>query len=103
MVQERRLQLQTLLESLLGSNHVYFQPPTNISMQYPCIVYKRDRARTQFADNKPYRYAKGYQIMVIDRDPDSDIPDRIASLPSCTFDRHYTADNLNHDVFNLFF
>jgi len=72
-------------------------------MVYPCIVYKRDFALTYFADDKPYQNRKRYQVIVIDRDPDSDIPDRIAALPLCTFDRFYTADNLNHDVFKLFF
>ena len=98
-----RLELQTLLESILGSSHVYFQPPTNVEMQYPCIVYERNQAETLFADNNPYRYVKGYQVTVIDRNPDSLIPDGIASLPLCVHERFYTADNLNHDVFNLFF
>jgi hypothetical protein len=37
-----RLQLQTLLETL--TEHVYFQPPENLKVQYPCIVYQRDFA-----------------------------------------------------------
>jgi hypothetical protein len=97
------VRLQSLLEELLGSTNVYFQPPPNLQMQYPCIVYKRDDARTTFADNAPYRYTKRYQVTVMDQDPDSPIPDKIAALPMCTFDRHFVADDLNHDVFNLFF
>lgn len=104
MAQEpRRYELQTLLEETLGSANVYFQPPANIHMEYPCIVYGRDRAETEFADNKPYSYQKGYQVTVIDRNPDSDIPDKVAKLPKCVFATHFTADNLNHDVFNMFF
>lgn len=98
-----RLQLQSLLEELLESPNVYFQPPTNVRMQYPCIVYERDKAATEFADNSPYRHTKRYQVTVIDPNPDSLIPDRIASLPMCLFERFYTVDNLNHDVYNLFF
>lgn len=98
-----RLLLQTLLEGLLESGNVYFQPPNNLQMQYPCIIYARDQATTTFADNDPYSYSKRYQVTVIDRDPDSAIPDRIASLPMCTHQRSFPADNLNHDVFNLFF
>jgi hypothetical protein len=96
-----RVQLQTLLESITPK--VYFQPKINLQLEYPCIIYKRDSAETEFADNRPYRRTKRYQIMVIDPDPDSVIPDKVADLPSCTFDRFYTADSLNHDVFNLFF
>lgn len=99
----KRLQLQELLESILGSRNVYFQPPPNVQMKYPCIVYNRATAETEFADNIPYRATKQYQLIVIDQDPDSDIPDKIALLPLCKHDRFYTANNLNHDVFNLFF
>lgn len=98
-----RVELQALLEEILGSDKVYFQPPTNITLVYPCIIYKRDTTVTRFADNAPYRNTKRYQVTVIDRDPDSDIPDKVAELPVCLFNRFYTADNLNHDVFNLFF
>jgi len=98
-----RLELQTLLEDILGTRNVYFQPPANVQMQYPCIVYKRDTARTMFAGNTPYRYTKRYQVIHISQDPDSVIPDQIAALPMCIFDRHYATNNLNHDVFSLFF
>lgn len=99
----QRLQLQSLLEDLLGGTNVYFQPPNNLQMQYPSIIYSRNYAYTEFADDNPYRYCKRYQVTVIDTDPDSGIPDKVAALPMCVFDRHYTADNLNHDVFNLYF
>lgn len=99
----RRLQLQSLLEDLLGSRNVYFQPPTNVQLQYPCIVYKRDTAQTLFADNDPYRYTKRYQLTVIDRDPDSDIPNRVSKLRMCRHQAFFTADNLNHDIFDLYF
>ena len=98
-----RLDLQTLLEQLLGSRNVYFQPPPSLQMEYPCIVYKRDDARTIFADNSPYKHERRYQVIVVDRNPDSNIPLKVAGLPKCTFNRFYTANNLNHDVFNLFF
>lgn len=51
----------------------------------------------------PYNYRVGYQVTVIDRNPDSLIPGKIASLPMCKFDRHYKAENLNHDVYNLYY
>lgn len=98
-----RLALQALLEAIVGTDNVYFQPPSNVQIKYPCIVYKRDTAETVFADNNPYRYTKRYQVTVIDRNPDSDIPDKVAALPMCTMARFYTADNLNHDVFTLYF
>ena len=99
----RWLQLQSLLEDLLGSDKVYFQPPANVSLVYPCIIYKRDSSQTEFADNSPYYRKIRYQVTVNDKNPDSELPNKVAALPLCLFDRFYTADNLNHDVFNLFF
>jgi hypothetical protein len=98
-----RLELQSLLEVALGSKEVYFQPPSTDKIKYPCIVYARNNAVTSFADNKPYLYDEQYTITVIDKDPDSLIPSRIWLLPKCVFNRHFTADNLNHDVFTMFF
>lgn len=99
----QRLELHELLKNILGSGNVYFQPPPSVAINYPCIIYKRDYLDTKFAGNKPYKQKKRYQITVIDRNPDSLIPDKIAALPMCVFDRHYPADNLNHDVYKLFF
>lgn len=98
-----RLELQTLLESVLGTGNVYFQPPETLKMQYPCIVYNRDYAVTNFADNKPYAHTKRYSVTVIDRNPDSLIPDKIAALPMCLFVRHMTVNHLNHDIYNIYF
>ena len=98
-----RTDLQVVLEQLLGSSNVYFQPPSNIQLIYPCIIYERSYWNTTFADNKPYSLNKRYSLTVIDRDPDSAIVDKVINLPMCSFDRHYVSDNLNHDVFNLYF
>ena len=97
----QRLQLHQLLETFVDK--VYFQPPSNITLEYPCIVYKRDYADTKFADDIPYRHTLRYQITVIDRDPDSAIPSKVAALPLSLFNRFYTADNLNHDVYIVYY
>lgn len=99
----KRLDLHELLESIPGVTKAYFQPPSNIKMVYPAIVYKLDRANTDFADNLPYRYKKRYMITVIDRDPETQIPHDVAKLPMCTLDRTYSADDLNHYVLSIFF
>jgi hypothetical protein len=96
-----RLQLHELLLSFV--DNVYFQPPENVMLEYPCIIYNRDMAENKFADNSPYDHVLRYMITVVDRDPDSDIPGRVAELPMSAFNRFYTADDLNHDVYNVFF
>lgn len=103
MANVRQQQLQALLRALLGTDEVYFQPPVNVQMTYPAIVYERDRTDTKFADNNPYVHKDGYTLTFISEDPDDAIRDKILALPLCSHQRFYTADNLNHDVFNLFF
>lgn len=72
-------------------------------MKYPCIVYQWDNAKTEYADNNPYSHAKRYQVTYISRDPDSPVPDDLAKLPLSNLNRIFTADNLHHYVFNLYF
>lgn len=98
---QSRLDLQELLLTFVPN--VYFQPPDNIQMTYPCIVYRRDNAHTNFADDKPYNVKRRYSVTVIDRDPDSDIIDKVEAMPLTIFNRFYVADGLNHDVYNVFF
>lgn len=98
-----RLELQAVLEKLLGSRNVYFQPPASVRMKYPAIVYSLDDIDNRAADNIPYLQYNHYQVTVIDRNPDSMHVKNVSKLPMCRFERHYTADNLNHDVFTLCF
>lgn len=98
-----RLELQTVLEKLLGSRNVYYQPPASVLMKYPAIVYSRDDIANTFADNRVYMQATVYMVTVIDKNPDSEIVTKVSQLPMCSFERHYVSDNLNHDVFTLFF
>lgn len=99
----QRQELQAILAAIPGVSKAYFQPPANIQMVYPCIVYSRDQALNSFADNRPYRHTKRYQVTVIDADPDSEIPDAVAQLPMSVFSRHFTSDNLHHDVYSVYF
>jgi len=103
MASKNREDLHDILVEILGSNAVYFQPPATIKMEYPCIVYSLVTEDSRFADNIPYYHKKRYKIMLIGRDPDTDIPDKIKMLQSCTRETRYVVDNLYHDVFYLYF
>lgn len=97
-----RLALHELLCEKLGSRNVYFQPPESVKMKYPAIRYSRNRIENTSADNIVYRQSVSYTITVIDKDPDSEIVERVSTIPHIMYDRSYIADNLNHDVFRLF-
>lgn len=98
-----RLELQTRLEAVLGTNKVYFQPPASLTLTYPCIVYKRSGIKSLFGDNIPYSLSNEYTLTVIYKDPDSDLVDKVAKLPKCKLDRTFTNDNLYHAVFTIHF
>lgn len=100
---ENRLELHELLCDILGSRNVYYQPPESIKMNYPAIVYSRNDISNKHGDDIPYMQSVSYQVTVIDKDPDSTIVTDIAKLPYCRFNRHFTSDNLNHDVFTLYY
>lgn len=98
-----RLDLQTRLESAIGSENVYFQAPQNIVMSYPCIVYQRSYSDTYYADNVKYCTKKRYSVTVIDRNPDSSIIDAVEDLPYTQMDRQFVVDGLYHTVFQTYF
>jgi hypothetical protein len=98
-----RLDLQSELEKILGSRNVYFQPPASVQMKYPAIVYSRKSIDVQHANDSAYLIHPGYEIILIDKNPDSVFIERILQFRYCSFDRHYEKDNLNHDVFTLYY
>ena len=97
-----RLELHEKLTNILGSKNVYFQPPASVLMKYDAIRYSLKQIENVHANNVVYNQYDCYEIIVIYKDPDSDLPRKISQLPKCRFDRHYTTDNLNHDVFTLY-
>ena len=100
---DKRLELQVILEELLGMKHVYFQPPASLKMKYPAIVYSRNDIDGVNANNSSYLQWDGYKVTVIDEDPDSEYIHKVAQLQKCSFSQHYSVDNLNHDVFTLYY
>lgn len=98
-----RTDLQATLERILGSRNVYYQPPESVKINYPAIVYSCDDIDNKYANDKSYMRIKRYEIIVIDKKPDNDAIGKILDLPLASFDRHYTADNLNHDVLTLYY
>lgn len=99
----RREELHEILCEALGSRNVYFQPPESIKMKYPAIVYSRDDIDNSFANDSVYMQSLAYSVTVIDSDPDSEIVAKVSRLPRCQYDRHYKTDNLNHDMFTIYY
>ena len=98
-----RVDLQAKLERILSSRNVYYQPPESIKINYPAIIYSRTDIDSKYANNKRYINTDRYEIIVVDRKPDNAVINSILELPCCSFDRHYTAHNLHHDVLTLYY
>ena len=98
-----RYELQQKLENVLGSREVYYQPPESVKMKYPAIVYERSRIDNSHANDDVYKQDFAYTVTVIDKNPDSQIVAEISKWIFARFDRHFVNDNLNHDVFTIYY
>lgn len=97
-----RLQLHDELKEILGSKNVYYQPPASVRMSYPAIRYSLEKRDILKAENEVYMTNKRYSVIVIENDPDSEIPDKVLMhFPMCAHVTRYVRDNLYHDVFTI--
>ena len=97
-----RMELQSVLKTILGSNQVYFQAPENKKMSYPAIVYELNDIQDIYANNSTYLRHKSYSITLMDKNPDSEFIEAIANLPKSKFNRFFVTENINHWVFTVF-
>lgn len=98
-----REELHDKLMLLLGSKNVYYQPPEDLKMVYPAIRYTKQNKKTNYANNLKYNNHDVYEIIVIDTQPDNPVINKILNMPYTDYNRHYTYNNLNHDVITLFY
>lgn len=99
-----RLELDARLRAIPGVEHVYFQPPENVRMQFPCIVYELADIHTRRADNKHYVKHKRYTVTYVTRNWDESMLDKILeSFEMASFNRSFKSDNLYHFVYDLYF
>lgn len=95
-----RLNLHEELCSVLGSRNVYYQPPSGVKMKYPAIRYSLDKRNLTYADGVVYNSRKAYQVIVIDTDPDSELPDILeTNFQAISFENNYVSDGLYHTVY----
>lgn len=97
--------LHQVLQELMGEGtKVYFQPPENLKLKYPCVVFERTNALANYADNLPYQITKRYTVTLICKTSDNDeLLDKLLTFPMSTYDRQFINDNLVHDVFTIYY
>ena len=105
----KRLELHGILCDVVnitepnGDRHVYFQPPESVKMVYPAIVYGLDGIDAEYADNSIYNRKNEYSVTLIDKNPDSGYVDKLLEIPYCKFNNAFTAENLNHFNFTIYY
>jgi hypothetical protein len=98
-----REEFSKILHDILGSDNVYFNPPEDFKMSYPAIRYSLQSKKFTHANNKKYIKRNKYIVTVIDKNPDSKIPEKLEELQYSIFDRAYKSDNLNHFTYIIYF
>ena len=98
-----RIDLQRLLENLLGSDHVYYDPPETVKIKYPAIIYSKNGVQSKRADDSRYQTLTRYDLIVLDRRPDNPVIEKLLDLSYCSYDRHYVSDNLHHDSLTIYY
>lgn len=91
------------LKAIPGVKAVYYMPPENLKMVYPCIRVKLAKDKPIYASNRIHINTNRYTVTLITTDPISSIPDAIRDIGYCSFDTTYTSGNLNHYVYTIFY
>lgn len=96
-------ELRALLVEILGSENVYYQPPSKEKLHYPAIIFERSDMGKINADNKLYLQNNRYTVTYIDPLQTDRVPYALLAIRGSSHDRHFTSDNLHHDVFTIYF
>ena len=83
--------------------HVYYQPDQNTKLAYPAILYRWDREDNKRANNQSYSRTRGYEVTVIDRNPDSPLPTLVGDIPKASFAATNRISGLHHTVYTIYF
>lgn len=91
-----------LLQKAVDHNRVYFQPPENLKIGYPAVIFHLSKIKLDHADDVPYKGAREYSVTLITKEPEPEVLDEILKIPYTTLDTTYTADGMNHFVFTTY-
>lgn len=101
---DKRIELQYKLEEILGSNKVYYRPPENIKLSYPCIIYHLRNGDIEYANNKTYVFKRSYDLQLIHKTADTDLIEALLGAFSyIRFENSFIVDNLIHENFILYY
>ena len=94
-----RLTLHNKLKMLCSN--VYFQPPSNIGLVFPAVVYSIKTIKIRHANDAPYTFKTVYQIILISKNPEEAILYELLKLTGISFDTAYAKDHLYFNVLSI--
>ena len=97
-----RTDLQNKFEEILGTKNVYYQPPESVKLKYPAIIYSRTSLYKLTAGDDTYKVNPSYKVTYVSKTVDDPVIDALLRLPYSRFLNHYAAENLYHDVFEIY-
>ena len=104
--EQNRLFLHSLLQSAFPDVTIYYRPPGNILLEYPCIVYEKKAAEPSFSNMTTYVIGTRYQLSFLSKLPGySNTQLMYVALHGqglvVTSNDSYESDDIVHDVFNV--
>lgn len=98
-----RRNLNNRVSSIAGPDvKLYFQPPTNVSLQFPSIVYRSTGTMDTYGNGKLYLRYYEFELVVITKDAESQLPyDLVDGLEYATITSQYQSDNLYHTAIRV--
>lgn len=99
-----RQKLDEELVNLLGCKNVYFQPPSSVTLKYPCIIYSLSRTDVARADNRNYIKTNEYHVKHIFKSLSNELKDQLLeNFQMISHDARFVADGMYNDEFTLFY
>lgn len=84
-------------------DNVYFQPGSNMTLKYPCIVYEFEKPLDKLADNDYYGTYGKYQLTHIYKAPSNRKFDEFRKLPYCNWNQSFITEGFYHDIYVIYF
>ena len=100
---ERRDQFMNHLSETFEDVKVYYAPPENVKLFYPCFVIDPGIVDNRYSNGKIYASVVKFSVKYITKHVDDYIiNDFLKAQLYTSLDRVYTADNLRHYVFTVY-
>ena len=99
----KRVDIQEKFKFLLGSNNVYYQPPANLRMKYPAIVYSLDGLDVKRFDNTRLINKNCFSVTHIYRNESENLVETmLKNFEYISFDNRSIVDGIYNDHYTIY-